>query len=90
MFEDDGFFSALTEYVGKGKTVVIGTQVEREGSALDVYEVGKRLFGIPGVLEARSMTLEATVAKLMWILGTAEGHPAIEKAFSTPVAKDIL
>ena len=90
MYEDDGFFTALTEYVGLGKTVVIGTQVEREGSALDVYEVGKRLFGIPGVLEARSMTLEATVAKLMWILGTTEGHPAIEKAFSTPVAKDIL
>ncbi len=90
MYEDDGFFTALTEYVGKGKTVVIGTQVEREGSALDVYEVGKRLFGIPGVLEARSMTLEATVAKLMWILGAHDGHSAIEAAFSTPIAKDVL
>ena len=90
MYEDDGFYLALKEFAEQGKTVVIGTQVEREGSALDVYEVGKRLFGIPGVLEARSMTLEATVAKLMWILGQTKDQGEIATAFATPVAKDML
>ena len=90
MYEDDGFFCALKEFVAQGKTVVIGTQVEREGSALDVYEVGKRLFGTPGVLEARSMTLEATVAKLMWILGQTKDPATIATAFVAPVAKDML
>lgn len=89
-YEDDGFFSRLEAYTAAGKTVVLGTQVEREGSALGVYEVGRRLLGIPNVLEARSMTLEATVTKLMWVLGQTKDPEKVARLFSTPVERDFL
>lgn len=90
MYEDDLFIDRLKEFTTAGKTVVIGTQVEREGSALDTYEVGRRLSEIDGVLEERSMTLEATVAKLMWILAREDNKENIEKRFLTPIGKDII
>lgn len=90
MYQNDAFFCRLKEFTGAGKTVIIGTQVEREGSALDVYEVGKRLFDTDGVLEARSMTLEATLAKLMWILGQTDDREKIKTLFSSPINNDII
>ena len=88
-YEDDEFFSRLKKFLAAGKVVVVTTQVEREGSALDKYEVGRRLHACGNVLEARSMTLEATLAKLMWLLGNAprEDIPAL---FYRPVRYDIL
>lgn len=90
MYENDEFFSCLREFTKKGKTIVVGTQVEREGSALDKYEVGKRLVSVEGVLEARNMTLEATVAKLMWVLNRATTREEIRSLFLAPVSKDII
>ncbi len=89
-YQDDAFFAGLKRLTAKGKTVVLGTQVEREGSALDVYEVGKRLLDCKNVLEARSMTPEATVVKLMWILARTKNFDEVKKLFLTPVARDIL
>ncbi|MGN0822948.1 MAG: asparaginase [Candidatus Gallimonas sp.] len=89
-YENDAFFSFVKAFVEKGKTLVLGTQVEREGSALDVYEVGKRFLSFPNVLEARNMTLEATVAKLMWILGKTRDEAEIGRLFLTPVDRDVV
>ena len=89
-YGDDNFFTRLEAYTAAGKTVVVGTQVEREGSALDVYEVGRRLLRIPNVLEARSMTLEATVTKLMWVLGRTKRPEEVARLFLTPVDRDFL
>ncbi len=83
-----GFTERLERFVRSGRTAVFTTQVEREGSALDKYEVGGRLKGLPRVLEARSMTLEATVAKLMWLLPQCGGD--IAERFYAPVCFDIL
>ena len=68
---------------------MLATQVEREGSALDKYAVGRRLRACGRVLEARCMTLEAAVTKLMWILAFARGEQA-ETLFDTPVERDIF
>ena len=70
--------------------MVCTTQVEREGSALDKYEVGRKLLDCGNVLEARSMTLEAVVAKLMWVLAEARSEKDAERLFYTPVAHDIF
>ncbi len=88
-YEDDMFFTRLKRFLDAGKIAVLTTQVEREGSALDKYEVGRRLLSCGNVLEARSMTLEATLTKLMWLLGNfpREEIPAL---FSIPIRKDIL
>lgn len=79
----------LGAFLQMGKTVVFTTQVEREGSALDKYEVGARLKGLGRVLEARSMTLEAAVCKLMWLLPFA-ADDELASLFYTPIMHDIL
>lgn len=88
-YDNDEFFSRLKAFLGKGKTVVVTTQVEREGSALGSYEVGRKLLDCGRVLEARCMTLEAALAKLMWILARTKDQEEAEKLFYVPVDKDI-
>ncbi len=89
-YADDDFFPYLKNFLGKGKSIVVTTQVEREGSALTNYEVGRRLLGCGRVLESRSMTLEAAVAKLMWILAQTKDPEKVEKLFYTPIERDII
>ncbi len=88
-YGDDMFFTRLNRYLDMGKTAVLTTQVEREGSALGKYEVGRRLLARGNVLEARCMTLEAALTKLMWLLGNFP-HSEIAPQFLRPVCKDIF
>ena len=70
--------------------MAVTTQVQNEGSDLAVYSVGHRLKSDLGVLETYDMTLEAAVAKLMWVLAQAKDRPEVARLFYTPVASDIL
>ncbi len=88
-YENDAFFTRLSSFLSKGKTAVLTTQAEHEGSSMDKYAVGRRLRSCGRVLEAGCMTLEAAVTKLMWILSFARGEEA-EKLFYTPVERDIF
>ena len=88
-YGDGEFFTRLKAFLDKGKTAVLTTQVEREGSSLETYEVGRKLLRCGRILEARCMTLEATVAKLMWILSFANDDE-IEPLFYAPIGKDIF
>lgn len=87
-YEDGAFFNRLAGFIKKGKTAVLTTQAEHEGSSIDKYAVGRKLRECGRVLEARCMTLEAAVAKLMWILSFAKGVEA-EILFNAPVDRDI-
>lgn len=89
-YEKSGFRDELRKGIAEGKTVVLTTQVENEGSDLSVYSVGSGLKYDPGVLEAYDMTTEAVVAKLMWILGQTNDRDEIRRLFSTPIANDLL
>lgn len=89
-YENDEFFSRLKGFLDAGKTVVVTTQVEREGSALGRYEVGRRLLDCGKVLEARCMTLEASLAKLMWVLARTRDQDEAGRLFSAPVGKDLF
>lgn len=84
------FYETVEKWTEAGKTVVMTTQVENEGSDLSVYRVGKRLKTGLGLPEAYDMTTEAVVAKLMWILGKTKDPSEIRKLFYTPVASDLL
>ena len=84
------FYDLLAAGLARGKTVVMTTQVENEGSNLSVYSVGSRLKSELGVLEAYDMTTEAVVAKLMWILGRTKDPKQIRCLFYSPVADDLL
>ncbi len=87
-YGDGEFYRRLKGFLDAGKTAVLTTQVEREGSALDVYEVGRRIHSCGRVIEAGCMTLEAAVTKLMWALAVARGKEA-EDFFLAPVDWDI-
>ena len=73
-----------------GKTIVLTTQVQNEGSNVGVYQVGYKIRSCPQILEAFDMTTEAIVGKLMWILGQTQTPEEIHRLFYTPVANDIL
>ncbi|MBQ6370202.1 MAG: asparaginase, partial [Firmicutes bacterium] len=84
-------FDELSRYEPEEKVLAMTTQVPFEGSHLETYEVGRRIADRFQILEARDMTLEATVAKLMLILADhGQSWDEIRLRFYTPVAKDTL
>lgn len=88
--EEGGFYPLIRQAVDQGKTVVVTTQVQNEGSDLAVYNVGHRLKTDLGVLESYDMTTEAAVAKLMWALDQSRDSEEVARLFYTPVSQDIL
>ena len=76
------------DWVQSGRVIVMTTQVPHEGSAMEVYQVGHRAKRELGLIEAYSMTSEAVVTKLMWILGQTDDYAEICRMFQTPVQKD--
>ena len=81
----------LAKYSSDKKILAMTTQVTYEGSRLETYEVGRRITGSFQILEARDMTLESIVAKLMWILADKDqSWDAIQRRFYEPIAMDTL
>ena len=73
-----------------GRLAVFTTQVPHEGCDLAVYEVGRAVGELRGVLEARDMTPEAVAVKLMWALGQTEDREKAARLFETPIEYDIM
>ena len=84
------FYQAVKRGLDQGKTVVMTTQVENEGSDLSVYHVGTVIKRDLPILEAYDMTTEAVTAKLMWLLGQTRDQGEVARRFYVPVASDIL
>ena len=84
------FYQAVKRGLDQGKTVVMTTQVENEGSDLSVYHVGTVIKRDLPILEAYDMTTEAVTAKLMWLLGQTREQGEVARRFYVPVASDIL
>lgn len=88
--ENRGFYPVIEKWRKRGKVLVMCTQVVNDGSDMSVYKVGKRLKDKYGFLESYDMTLEAVVAKLMWILAITKTPSKVKKLFYRNVADDIL
>lgn len=89
-YGDGAFRQAFSRWAQEQKPVVMTTQVPYEGSDMALYEVGRRAQTGESFLEAYTMTSEATVVKLMWILGQTRALPEIRRMFYTPIAHDLL
>lgn len=89
-YESGDFHKSIERLIHSGKTVVMTTQVTNEGSNMSVYEVGKTIKKEFGLIEAYDMTLEATVTKLMWILGQTKDPETIRELFHTTINRDML
>ncbi|MBS6951928.1 MAG: asparaginase [Enterocloster asparagiformis] len=89
-YDSGDYYRAVGRWTSLGKTVVMTTQVTNEGSNMSVYEVGKNIKQEFGLLEAYDMTMEATVTKIMWILGQTKEPEEIRRMFYQTVNRDIL
>ena len=86
---ENTLLSELSKYRPEEKILAMTTQVTYEGSHINTYAVGRRIADSFKILEARDMTLETIIAKLMWILGnSSQTWDEIEQRFYTPVAMD--
>ena len=85
------FYTEMEKWKGQGKFIVMTTQVANEGSNMTVYEVGKRVKQAFNMIEAYDMTLEATVTKLMWLMGMHQlDERAMRGKFYTQINHDVL
>ncbi len=85
-----GFYDVISSWERKGKTLVVTTQVQHEGSDMDVYRVGKGWKDRFDLLESYSMTYESIITKLMWILGQTKSDEEIRKLFYQTVNYDLI
>lgn len=84
------FAHALDEWIARGKTIVMMTQVPYEGSDMTVYQVGQQIKERYGIIETYSMTMEAATVKLMWALAQEQDPKRIQNLFHTPIQFDVI
>ena len=85
------FYEQMEKWISRGKIVVMATQVANEGSNMEVYEVGQKVKHDFHLMEAYDMTLEATITKLMVLMGECAGnYTAICDGFYKTVNYDLL
>lgn len=84
------FYREVRRWIDAGKLVMMATQVTHEGSDMEVYQVGKVIKETFHLMEAYDMTLEATVTKVMWVLGQTKEPGAFRELFYRTVNHDIL
>ncbi len=71
--------------------IIMATQVSHEGSDMTVYEVGQKIKKDCNFLESYDMTLEAVIAKTMWMLGNvSKDHASCEDAFYQEINYDLV
>ena len=85
-----GFYDVITRWEKKGKTLVITTQVQQEGSDMNVYRVGRGWKNRFELLESYSMTYESIITKLMWILAITKEDEEVKKLFYKTVNYDLI
>ena len=89
-YGDGSFREAIRKWTDAGKVVVMATQVPNEGSDMSVYEVGHAVKNAYNIPESYDMTLEAVIAKTMWILGKTRNRKDFRELFYTNVNHDLL
>ena len=74
--------------VEDGISVVVTTQCLYDSADLEVYQVGNKLLEL-GVIQARDMTSEAAMTKLMWAIGQKQEPEEIRALFRKNLAGEI-
>lgn len=83
-------YDVIEKWQGQGKTLVVTTQVQNEGSDMSIYRVGRDFKEKFSILESYDMTWESIITKLMWILSETRKEKEIEKLFYTPINYDLI
>ncbi len=85
-----GFYEVIESWENKGKTLVVTTQVQQEGSDMNVYRVGRGLKNRFELLESYSMTYESIITKLMWILPQTKEDEKVRELFYKNINYDLI
>ncbi len=81
--------SALQELADNGIIVVVCSQCLYESCDFSIYQTGMRLVEHESIIQARDMTTEAAVTKLMWCLGQTDNLEQIRRLFISDMAGEI-
>ena len=79
---------SIRRAIEDGVSVVVTTQCLFDSADLGVYQVGNQLLDL-GVIQARDMTTEAAMTKLMWALGQKMSQEEISALFRRNLAGEI-
>ncbi len=85
---ENSILPGIQRAVNKNIPVVIGTQCLLGEVDLSLYEVGMKAARI-GAIPAFDMTLETTLCKLMYALGTTSDLKTVEKIMKTDICGEI-
>ena len=85
-----GFYELMESWERKGKTLVVTTQVQQEGSDMDVYQVGRGWKNRFALLESYAMTYESIIAKLMWILAQTKNDDEVRELFYKNINYELI
>ena len=86
--EGQSLVPAIREAVGRGVPVVVCTQCLLGSTEMELYQVGRAALDA-GAIPAMDMTPEATLVKLMWILGQTRDMKTVEKMMLKPFAGEL-
>jgi L-asparaginase len=78
----------VEEWLGAGKLVVLLSEARAGRTDPGLYESGRKLLEM-GVLATGDMTFEATITKLMFLLGQHSDRPTIIRNFRQPLAGEM-
>ena len=79
---------SIRRAIEDGVSVVVTTQCLFDSADLGVYQVGNQLLDL-GVVQARDMTTEAAMTKLMWALGQKKSQEEIADLFRQNLAGEV-
>lgn len=87
---EDDFYKLVAKY--PDTVIIMSTQVSHEGSDMTVYEVGQKIKSECHFLESYDMTLEAVIAKTMWMLANinVKDKALIEDVFYAHINYDLI
>jgi len=84
----DWFLQALRRAVDRGLTIVNVSQCLGGSVEMGIYETGNRL-SQAGVISSGDMTTEATIVKLMFLLGQGYDQSKIQKCMQMSIAGEL-
>ena len=79
---------SIRRAIEDGVSVVVTTQCLYDSADLGVYQVGNQLLDL-GVIQARDMTTEAAMTKLMWAVGQKMTQEEISALFERNLAGEV-
>lgn len=81
--------SALQALADSGMVVVVCSQCLYESCDFSIYQTGMRLVEHDSIIQAKDMTTEAAVTKLMWCLGQTDDMDQLRLLFTSNFAGEI-